>query len=137
MSSRAVHTDVTAMLFVAGGGFFHARPFFPRVPFVPDREKATCFRRRNFSCPRVVRLSASSKLPAAFLAALLCAVSPVSARTERPFLIVREDMYGELRGRAAREPWAGIAKSAVEGAAGSLGYSPDWSFLYTCRRLVP
>ena len=75
-------------------------------------------------------------LPAAFLAALLCAVSPVSARTERPFLIVREDMYGELQGRAAREPWAGIAKGAVEGAAGSLGYSPDWSFLYTCQRLT-
>ena len=74
--------------------------------------------------------------PVALLVVLLCAVSPVSAQKERPFLIVREDMYEELRGRAAREPWVGIAKGAVEGAAGSLGYSPGWSFLYTCQRLT-
>lgn len=72
----------------------------------------------------------------AFFVALLCAVSPVSAQRERPFLIVREDMYGELRGRAAAEPWKSIAKGAVEGSAGSLGYNSGWSFLYTCQRLT-
>ena len=72
----------------------------------------------------------------AFLVALLSAAPPVSARQERPFLIVREDMYEELRGRAAAEPWKSIAKGAVEGSRGELGYRPGWSFLYTCQRLT-
>lgn len=71
----------------------------------------------------------------AFFVVLLPAVFPVSAQpAERPFLIVREDMYGELRGRASRDPWAGIAKNAIEGAE-RYGYRSDWSFSYTCQRL--
>lgn len=71
----------------------------------------------------------------AFFVVLFSAVFPVSAQpAERPFLIVRGDMYGELRDRASRELWAGIAKKAVKGAE-RYGYRPGWSFLYTCERL--
>lgn len=66
------------------------------------------------ACRRAFRVR---MLLVALFAALLSVASPVSAQPKRPFLIVREDMYGEFRGRVAREPWAG----AVEGACGSLG----------------
>ena len=72
----------------------------------------------------------------AFFAVLLSAVSPASAQQERPFLIVREDMYEELRGRAAAEPWKSIAKDAVAGAGGSLGYSASWSLVDTCLHMT-